>query len=58
MNKKKMPRARLLGLTFVIAGVLFGLVSLLNHENPAVYLPITLLSVAVGVVALLRQKKE
>lgn len=57
MNKKKMPLPRLLGLTFVIAGVLFCIVAFINHEDPAIYLPVSLLSVAVGAAALLLRKK-
>lgn len=58
MNKKKMPPQRLLGLTFIIAGVLFFIVALVNREDPKVYVPISLLSVAVGAAALLLRRKD
>lgn len=57
MNRKKMPPQRLLGLTFTIAGVLFCLVAFINHEDPAVYVPVSLLSIAAGAALLLLRKK-
>lgn len=56
MNRKKMPPQRLLGLTFLIAGVLFGLVALINREDPAVWIPVSLLSIAAGAAMLLLRK--
>ena len=53
-----MPPQRLLGLTFLIAGILFGIVAFINHEDPAIYLPVSLVSIAVGAAALLLQKKN
>ena len=58
MNKKKMPLSRLLGLTFVIAGVLFCIVAFINHENPAIYSSSGVkCKPAVGAAALLLRKK-
>ena len=58
MKQKKMPLQRLLGLTFLIAGILFGIVAFINHEDPAIYLPVSLVSIAIGAAALLLQKKN
>lgn len=57
MKQKKMPLPRLLGLTFLIAGILFGIVALMNGENPAIYVPVSILSIAGGAAALLLRRK-
>ena len=57
MKQKKMPLPILLGLTFLIAGILFGIVALMNGENPAIYVPVSILSIAGGAAALLLRRK-